>query len=198
MPCSCLEYVDHLPTSRKRKPKGINATRLVSWEEPMNDLIGRRGFLLWTRFAETAHRSRQLTTVIAGLLLSIMPLITGCGGAGEPGGNGTVSTPPIAASASLAWDPVTDPSVSAYFVHYGQQSPGQAGSCTYERSMIVDSSSATVTDLDPNTLYYFAVSAYNGLESACSNEVSLLTAPPSATTVASEEASRALFRTGSL
>jgi Fibronectin type III domain len=164
----------------------------------MNDLIGRRGFLLWIRVAETAHISRQLTTVITGLLLSIMPLITGCGGAGEAGNNGAVSTPPIATSASLAWDPVTDPSVSAYFVHYGQQSPSQAGSCTYERSMIVDSSSATVTDLDPNTLYYFAVSAYNGLESACSNEVSLLTAPPPSTAVASEESTRAVFRTGSL
>ena len=164
----------------------------------MNDLTGRRGFLLRTRVAETAHMPKQLTTVISGLLLSIMSLLTGCGGAGEPGSNGVVPTPPIAATASLAWDPVTDPSVSAYFVHYGQQSPSQAGSCTYEHSMIVDSSAATVTDLDPNTLYYFAVSAYNGLESACSNEVSLLTAPPSATTVASEEARRDLFRTGSL
>jgi Fibronectin type III domain len=198
MPCSFLGYVDHQPTSHQRKPRGINTTRLVSLEEPMNDLIGRRGFLLWIRVAETAHISRQLTTVITGLLLSIMPLITGCGGAGEAGNNGAVSTPPIATSASLAWDPVTDPSVSAYFVHYGQQSPSQAGSCTYERSMIVDSSSATVTDLDPNTLYYFAVSAYNGLESACSNEVSLLTAPPPSTAVASEESTRAVFRTGSL
>ena len=29
--------------------------------------------------------------------------------------------------------------------------------------------------LEPNTRYYFAVSAYNGLESACSNEVSAMT-----------------------
>jgi Fibronectin type III domain len=164
----------------------------------MNELTGRRGGLLWTMVVGTTHMPKQLTTVIAGLLLSIMPLLTGCGSAGEAGSSGAISAPPIAATASLAWDPVTDPSVSAYFVHYGQHSPGQAGSCTYERSLIVDSSSATVQDLDPNTLYYFAVSAYNGLESACSNEVSLLTAPPSSMTVASEEASRALFRTGSL
>ena len=31
--------------------------------------------------------------------------------------------------------------------------------------------------LDPDTGYYFAVSAYNGLESACSNEVSHLLLP---------------------
>ena len=164
----------------------------------MNDLTDRRGFLLRTRVAATALMPRRLAAVVTGLLLSILPLLTGCGGAGEAGSNGVVSAPPIAASASLAWDPVTDPSVSAYFVHYGQQSPGQAGSCTYDRSIIVDSSSVTVTDLDPNTLYYFAVSAYNGLESACSNEVSLLTAPPSSTAVTNEEATRALFRTGSL
>ena len=186
------------PASHKRKPRGINATRPVSLEASMNDLTSRRSFLLRTRGAKTAHMQKQLTTVITGLLLSTMSLLTGCGGAGEAGNNGVGSTPPTASTASLAWDPVTDPSVSAYFVHYGQQSPSQAGSCTYEHSMIVDSSAATVTDLDPNTLYYFAVSAYNGLESACSNEVSLLTAPPSSTAVASEETRRDQFRTGSL
>ena len=164
----------------------------------MSNLTTGRRFSHRARVAETAHMPKHLTSVIAGLLLSILSLLTACGGAGESGSNGAVPTPPVAATASLAWDPVTDPSVSAYFVHYGQQSPSQAGSCTYEHSMIVDSSAATVTDLDPNTLYYFAVSAYNGLESACSNEVSLLTAPPSARTVASEEASHALFHTGSL
>jgi len=44
--------------------------------------------------------------------------------------------------------------------------------------MYVDSPSATVPNLDPNTTYYFAVSAYNGLESPCSEEVSTVTAPP--------------------
>jgi len=89
------------------------------------------------------------------------------------------SAAPVGATASLVWSPVPDPSVYAYFVHYGRQSPGQQGSCAYESSMSVDSPSATVTNLDPNTLYYFSVSAYNGLESACSNEVSTVTPPPS-------------------
>lgn len=39
---------------------------------------------------------------------------------------------------------------------------------------------ATVTGLDPNTLYYFAVSAYNGVSGPCSKEVSTIT-PPSGT-----------------
>lgn len=34
---------------------------------------------------------------------------------------------------------------------------------------------ATVTGLDPHSLYYFAVSAYNGLDGPCSNEVSTVT-----------------------
>lgn len=164
----------------------------------MNHLTVRRRFSLSTRVTEIAHRPNQLATVITSLLLSTMSLLAGCGGAGEAGSSGGISTPPIAASASLTWDPVADPSVSAYFVHYGQQSPGQAGSCTYEHSMIVDSSSATVTDLNPNTLYYFTVSAYNGLESPCSNEVSLITAPPAVTAGVNEEAQPALFRTASL
>jgi len=106
-----------------------------------------------------------LTAIMTGLLLSVMPLLTaGCGGGGETGSAG--------ATASLDWNPVPDSTVFAYFVHYGQQSPHQPGSCAYEHSVSVDSPSATITNLDPNTTYYFAVSAYNGLESACSNEVS--------------------------
>jgi hypothetical protein len=118
--------------------------------------------------------ARKLSALVTGLLFLILPLLTGCA-PGEPGNRSTGSS--ASASASLSWDPVTDSSVSAYFVHYGRQSPGQEGSCTYEHSVSVDSSSATVTNLDPNTLYYFTVSAYNGLESACSNEVSIVTSP---------------------
>lgn len=122
-----------------------------------------------------------LTTIVTSLLLSVMPLLTGCGGGGETGNDPSVTVNPGSggATASLSWNPVADPSVSAYFVHYGRHSPGQAGSCAYESSMHVASPSATVTDLDPDTVYYFAVSAYNGLESTCSNEVSTHTPPAS-------------------
>lgn len=130
--------------------------------------------LLWTRGTETACKPLHLAAIITGLLLSILPFLTGCG-TGEPGNQSAAGS--ATATASLTWDPVTDPSVSAYFVHYGRQSPGQEGSCTYESAISVDSSSATITDLAPNTLYHFTVSAYNGLESACSNEVSIVTSP---------------------
>ena len=153
----------------------------------MSDLT-KKQFFPRTSVTETACIPLRLTAIVAGLLLTMMPFLTGCG-AGETGSNPSVtvtpgsggggSATPVGATASLAWSPVQDPSVSAYFVHYGRQSPGQPGSCTYESSMNVASPSATITNLDPNTLYYFTVSAYNGLESACSNEVSTVTPPPS-------------------
>jgi hypothetical protein len=158
----------------------------------MSDLTKQQGFLLRTRATKTAHMPLYLTAIVTGLLLSVIPLLTGCGGGGEPGSNPSVtvtpgsgggSTTPVGATASLSWNPVQDPSVSppvsAYFVHYGRHSPGQPGSCAYESSVHTASSSAMVTDLDPDTVYYFAVSAYNGLESACSNEVSTQTPPAS-------------------
>ena len=145
----------------------------------MSDLPKQQFFLPRTRVTEAARIPLRLTAMVASLLITMMPLLTGCGGGGE--GGSEPSAAPAGATASLAWSPVQDSSVYGYFVHYGQQSPGQPGSCAYESSMYVDSPSATVTNLDPDTRYYFAVSAYNGLESACSNEVSTVT-PPSVQT----------------
>ena len=142
----------------------------------MSDLTKHQCYLPRTRVTETARMPLRLTAIVTGILLSIMPLLTGCG----EGGGGGGETGPGGATASLAWSPVPDPSVSAYFVHYGRQSPNQSGSCAYESSISVDSPSVTITDLDPNTLYYFTVSAYNGLESPCSDEVSTVTPPASA------------------
>ena len=134
-----------------------------------------------TGITESARMPLRLTTIVAGLLLTIMPFLTGCGGGGETGGDPIVTVTPASAgaTASLAWSPVPYPSISTYFVHYGRQSPNQSGSCAYESSISVDSPSATVTNFDPNTLYFFTVSAYNGLESPCSNEVSTVAPPPS-------------------
>jgi hypothetical protein len=147
----------------------------------MRDLTKQQRFLARTRVTETARMPLRLTAVVTGMLLSIMPLLTGCGGGEETGGQpiDTVTPGTAGATASLAWHPVPDSSVHTYFVHYGRHSPGDPGSCAYESSMHVhvDSPSATVTNLEPNTLYYFTVSAYNGLESACSAEVSTVTSP---------------------
>ena len=124
---------------------------------------------------KATDRPRRLTAVVAGLLLTTMSFLTGCGGGVT--GSDTVAHGNVGVSASLDWNPVPDPSVSGYVVHYGRHSPHHPGSCAYEHSVSVDSPSATLTNLDPDTRYYFAVSAYNGLESACSNEVSTVTPP---------------------
>jgi len=145
-------------------------------------------------FWSSSTRQVLLTATRFGLGVLIMSLIMGCGGGGgtdssgnpiapAPSGGGTSGGGPssgggsasASASVSLAWNPVPDSSVYAYFVHYGIQPSGQAGSCNYTASTFVGSPSATITGLDPNTQYFFAVSAYNGLQSACSNEVSTVT-----------------------
>ena len=155
----------------------------------MSDVTKQQRFLTQHRVPGAARMPRYLLAIVTGLLLSAVPFLGGCGPGGETGTNPSVTVTPSTgggaptASATLTWNEVQDPSVtppvSAYFVHYGRQSPGQPGSCVYESSMHTSSASATVTDLDPNTVYYFAVSAYNGLESACSNEVSTQTPPAS-------------------
>ena len=97
----------------------------------------------------------------------------GSGGAGEP----TISTTSTAsgATATLVWNPVQpqagDPSILGYYIYFGRQSTSQPGSCSYEDSIFVMTSTGTVTGLETGSRYYFAVSAYNGVEGACSNEV---------------------------
>lgn len=101
------------------------------------------------------------------------------GGAGNGSGSGGTggSSAPVAgaASASLTWDPVGDPSVLGYIVHYGRSSSGMFGSCSYELATFTSSPAATITGLAPDTTYFFAVSAYNGLEGTCSAEVATVT-----------------------
>jgi hypothetical protein len=116
-------------------------------------------------------------SIVLGIMLSSL---TGCGAGGGGAPSISTSSSPTGATATLAWDPVQDPTVTAYHVHYGKQSAGQAGMCAYQDTQSVNAPTATITRLDPNTRYFFAVSAYNGLESPCSNEVSTVT-PPSQT-----------------
>lgn len=133
-----------------------------------------------TSVIEAARMPVRWPAVVVGFLLTMMPLLTGCGGGDTSGQPNVVVIPSndAAASARLTWNPVPDESVLEYVIHYGRQSPNQSGSCAYESSISVDSPPATITNLDPNTLYYFTVSAYNGLESVCSNEVSIVTSLP--------------------
>lgn len=92
--------------------------------------------------------------------------LAGCGADGEQG-----PAPLAGPTVNLIWDPVNDPNLKGYSIHYGKQSPNQPGSCAYSHLTTVSSPEGTVTNLDPGSTYYFAVSAYNGAQSACSNEV---------------------------
>jgi len=127
------------------------------------------------------NNRHSMKTPIIGLLLTSFLLLSGCGGGSGGDGGPSISSLPgsTGAIATLAWDPVQDPSIVGYYVHYGRTSSAQPGACAYESAQFVSSPNVTITNLDNNTHYYFAVSAYNGAESACSNEVSTLT-PPSA------------------
>lgn len=111
-------------------------------------------------------------------LFATIFLLTAC--SGENGQDPIVlmtDTPGgVDASATLAWDPVHDTSVSGYFVHYGKQSGGGAGHCPPDHAVFVSQPNANITSLEYSTQYFFSVSAYNGVESACSNEVTTVIA----------------------
>ena len=80
----------------------------------------------------------------------------------------TLSSPPSATTATLAWNAVTDPSLSGYNVKVG------TASGLYSRTITVGNvTSYTVDSLTNGTTYYFSVTAYNSAgESQPSNEVS--------------------------
>jgi hypothetical protein len=83
------------------------------------------------------------------------------------------------ATVRLTWDASTDPNIQGYFVHYGKRSPGEYGSCSYEESQRVGAPPVTITGLEPNTVYFFAISAFGEAESEaetpCSNEIIVVT-----------------------
>ena len=86
----------------------------------------------------------------------------------------------FATNVSLQWDPEADPSVTGYKVYYQADSSVQPlkGTGATNGASPVDLknlTSATISGLDPNHAYYFAVTAYNasGVESPYSNLVAI-------------------------
>lgn len=115
---------------------------------------------------------------IHALLLSLMPVALSACGQGNGNNMGAVpdtGSPVSSLSVTLAWDPVPDPTVTGYVIHYGRSSPNHRGSCRYEASLFVSQPKGTVNNLRPETRYYFSVSSYNGVEGPCSEEVSTVT-----------------------
>lgn len=113
---------------------------------------------------------RVAVTLVVAMLMG--GALTACGGGSEGGPGVTTTSGATGATATLAWDPVNDPSVQGYNVYYGTQSRSYSGSVNAG-----DSTMQAVANLDSATTYYFAVTAYNhgGQESAYSGEVSTTT-----------------------
>ena len=122
--------------------------------------------------APASLTSTSATTSTSGTFTSTVPT-------SQPTTTTTLPSSITTATADLAWNAGGDPSVLGYYVHYGMQSPNSLGSCAYEQSIYYSltslanaaSPTATINSLTTGTTYYFAVSAYNGIESPCSAEV---------------------------
>ncbi|MDH4083978.1 MAG: fibronectin type III domain-containing protein [Nitrospira sp.] len=99
-----------------------------------------------------------------------------------PQGKPTISmaSTPTGAAASVMWQPVPDPKVKGYYVHYGKQPSEDPGVCAYDDRIAAEAPDVTIAELEPNTPYFFAVSAYGSLESPCSSEASAITPPAGA------------------
>jgi hypothetical protein len=115
-----------------------------------------------------------------------------------------MTSTPTGVTANLTWDPPPDIKVTGYQIYYEKRSSENQGSeesieeevdwsegsdrpeesnsdkpslCSYGESQAVESPSATIVGLDPNTPYVFAIRAFNELESLCSNEIPAVTPP---------------------
>jgi hypothetical protein len=102
-------------------------------------------------------------------------------------------------TAHVTWDRPSDIDVAGYSVYYGKHSEEtpsseesssenssaeesgseEPDSCSRGESQAVESPSATITGLEPNTPYFFAIRAFNESESEsrCSNEIIAVTPP---------------------
>jgi hypothetical protein len=106
-----------------------------------------------------------------------------------------MSPTPTGVTAHLIWDPPPDFNVAGYYIYYGKRSPEgpnleessseesssegssseEVFSCSYGESQAVAAPSATITGLEPDTSYFFAIRAFNDSESLCSNEITAVT-----------------------
>ena len=83
-----------------------------------------------------------------------------------------MSTGSEASSVGLQWDPNTEPDIAGYKVYYGEDVSTFAGSTPVN---VQNQTTATISGLDPDKSYTFAVTAYNaaGEESSYSNVVNI-------------------------
>ncbi|MDH4081084.1 MAG: fibronectin type III domain-containing protein [Nitrospira sp.] len=92
----------------------------------------------------------------------------------------SMASTPTGAVASVTWESIPDPKVKGYYIYYGKQPSPDPGVCSYDDRIAADAPAVTIAELEPNTPYFFAVSAYGRLESLCSSEASAITPPAGA------------------
>jgi hypothetical protein len=89
-------------------------------------------------------------------------------------------TPPCQAQSTLAWNPSTSPDVAGYYLCWGTSS----GNYTFTNAYGSAVTSATLSSLITNEVYYLAVQCYssNGVVSPFSSEISITNTESSTTT----------------
>ncbi len=113
----------------------------------------------------------------------------------------TMTSMPSGVTANLSWDHPPDFNVAGYVLYYGKHSqdshsteatseesnPEESSSeepnwCSQGEHQAVEAPSATITGLEPNTPYFFAIRAITGNESEnlCSNAIVMITPPAEA------------------
>lgn len=109
----------------------------------------------------------------------------------------TMTSTPAGVTAHVTWVHPPDMNVAGYSIYYRKQlsaepsseesSSGKPASeessseepspCSSGESQAVEAPAATITGLEPNTRYLFAIRAFNESESLCSNEIAAVTPP---------------------
>ncbi|MDF0673201.1 MAG: fibronectin type III domain-containing protein [Nitrospira sp.] len=102
----------------------------------------------------------------------------------------TMTPTPTGVTAHVTWDRPSDFKATGYSIHYGKRSSEEPrseesgseelsseepNSCAHGESQTVEAPPATITGLEPNTPYFFAIRAFNESESTCSNEITAVT-----------------------
>ncbi len=109
----------------------------------------------------------------------------------------TMTSTPTGVTAHVTWVHPPGMNVAGYNIYYRKQPPAEpsseessleepaseesgseeSSSCSSGESQTVEAPAATITGLEPNTRYLFAIRAFNESKSLCSNEIAAVTPP---------------------
>lgn len=92
-----------------------------------------------------------------------------------------VTSTPTGVTVRLYWPRSPEGNIFGYSVYYGKEPAQEEGSCSsYEAHEVVEAPPATITGLEPDTLYFFAIKKFNESDKSCLNEL-MVTTPPAET-----------------